>query len=143
LHPAILFLVLWALAFVTLAVALVLMNLYYGIIGNDLTLRSVGQEAVIAGVASLIEGAGVWLVVSFVPTAVRALFIPVLLVAMLYKLAHLEDWSRYDVLLFVMFQIVIGGSGAFLFFCQFQTALILIVVFGGFLAIFASIVRNL
>jgi hypothetical protein len=142
-HPAILFIVLWALAFVTLAVALVLLNLYYDVIGNDLALRSVGQEAALAGVASLIEGAGVWLVVSYVPAAGRALFVPFLLVAILYKLAHLEDWSRYDVLLFLMFQIVIGGSGAFLFFGHFQTALIILGGFGVFLAIFASIVRNL
>ena len=119
-----------------------LLNVYYGLIGNDLSLRSVGQEAAIAGVASFIEGVSAWLVVSFVPTASRALLIPALIVAIIYKLAHLEDWSRYDVLLFLMFQIVIVCSGAFLFFGHFQTAIMIIAVFGAFLAILGSIVRS-
>lgn len=131
-----------ALAFVTLSLALVLLNVYYGLIGNDLSLRSVGQEAAIAGIASLVEGLSVWLVVSFMPTASRALLIPALIVAIIYKLGHLEDWSRYDILLFLMFQMVIGCSGAFLFFGHFQTAIVIIAVFGAFLAVLGSIVRS-
>jgi hypothetical protein len=77
------------------------------LIGNDLTLRSLGQEAAMAGIASLVEGAGVWLVASFVPAAARALFVPALIVALIYKVSHLEDWSRYDVALFLAFQTVI------------------------------------
>ena len=132
----------WALAFVTLSLALVLLNVYYGLIGNDLSLRSLGQEAAIASIASLVEGLSVWLVVSFMPTASRALLIPALIVAIIYKLGHLEDWSRYDILLFLMFQIVIGCSGAFLFFGHFQTVIVIIGVFGAFLAILGSIVRS-
>jgi len=142
-HSAIQLIVLWALAFVTLSVSLVLLSLYYGLIGNDLALRTIQQEAVIAGIASLIEGASVWVVVSFVPTAARALFIPALVVAIIYKVSHLEDWSRYDILLFLMFQIVIGCSGAFCYFGHFQTAIIIVGVFAGFLAILASFVRSL
>ena len=142
-HSAIQLIVFWAIAFVTLCLSLVLLTVYYGLIDNDLTLRTVKQEAIIAGIASLVEGASVWLVVSFVPTAARALFIPALVVAIIYKVSHLEDWSRYDILLFLMFQIVIGCSGAFCYFGHFQTAIILIGVFAGFLAILASFVRSL
>ena len=142
-HPAIQLCILWALAFITLIVALVLLNIFYSVIGNDLALRSVGQEAAIAGIASLVEGLSVWLVVSFVPTAARALFIPALIVAIIYKLGHLEDWSRYDVLLFLTFQVVLASSGALLFFGHFQAVIIIWGVFGAFLAIFGSIARSL
>jgi hypothetical protein len=133
----------WALAFITLCAALVLLNIFYTLIGNDLTLRSVGQEAALAGVASLIEGASGWLVVSFLPGAVRALFIPALIVAILYKVGHLEDWGRYDILLLFLFQIVLGSSGGFLLFGHFQTALVILGVFGAVLAIIASFARDL
>jgi hypothetical protein len=142
-HPAIQLLVLWAVAFITVSLALVLLNIYYGLIGYDLTLRSIGQEAVIAGIASLVEAASVWAVVSFIPTASRALFIPALVVAVIYKVAHLEDWSRYDILWFLVFQIVIAASFAFLFLGHFQAAIIICGVFGLFLAIVASIARSL
>ena len=142
-HSAMHFLSFWALAFVTLSLALVLLNVYYGLIGNDLALRSLGQEAAIAAIASLIEGTSSWLVVSFVPAAARALLIPALIVAIVYKLGHLEDWSRYDLVLFLMFQFVIVSSGAFFFFGHFQAAIITITAFGGFLAILGSLVRSL
>ena len=142
-HSAIQLLVFWALAFFTLCVALMLLNVFYSLIGNDLTLRGLGQEAVIAGIASVVEGAGVWLVASFVPTASRALLVPALIVAIIYKLGHLEDWSRYDVALFLMFQIVIACSGASLIFGHFLTGIIILAVFGVILAIIASIAKSL
>jgi hypothetical protein len=142
-HSAIQVLVLWAAAFVTLSLALVSLNIFYAVIDNDLTLRSVGQEAAIAGIASLVEGASVWLLVVFAPGAARALFIPALVVAIIYKLSHLEDWSRNDVLMFLMFQVVIGISGASLLFGHFKTAIIIMGLFAGILAIIASISRSL
>src|SRR2546430_61793 len=108
-HLAIRLLGFWALAFIMLCAALLLLNIFYTLIGNDLTLRGVGQEAILAGVASLIEGVSVFLIVSFLPAGVRALFIPMLIVAILYKVSHLEDWSRYDILLLLLFQIVLGS----------------------------------
>lgn len=142
-HSALQFLLFWALAFATLCMALGLLNIFYGLIGNDLTLRSLGQEAVIAGIASLVEGGGVWLVASFAPTAARALFVPALVVALIYKLGHLEDWSRYDVALFLAFQIVVVCSALSLFFGHVQTAVTILAIFGGILAIIASIARSL
>jgi hypothetical protein len=142
-HSALQLLLFWGLAFVTLCMALTLLNIFYGLIGNDLTLRGIGQEAAIAGVASLVEGAAAWLVASFDPAAGRALLIPALIVAVIYKLGHLEDWNRYDVALFLTFQIVIVLSGLSLFFGHFQTAIIIWAVFGGILALIASIARSL
>jgi hypothetical protein len=142
-HPVIQFFVFWALAFVSLCAALVLLAIYYSLIGNDLTLRSLGQEAIIAGIASLIEGGSVWLVFTYVPAGARALFIPALAVAVLYKLSHLEDWSRYDVALFLVFQFVITSSGVSLFFGHVQSALIILAVFGAILAVVASISKSL
>ena len=66
-HAAIVLVVYWALAFVSLALAVVLLNIYSSIISNDLELRSVGAEAAIAGVASLVEAAGLWLLIEFIP----------------------------------------------------------------------------
>jgi hypothetical protein len=142
-HVALQLLLFWGLAFVTLCMALTLLNIFYGLIGNDLTLRSLGQEAAIAGIASLVEGAGVWLVASFVPTAARALFVPALIVAFIYKVSHLVDWSRYDVALFLAFQTVIVCLGLSLFFGHFQVAIIIMAVFGGILALIASIAKSL
>jgi hypothetical protein len=142
-HPAIQFLIFWALAFLSLCVALVLFSIFYGLIGNDLILRSAGQEAAIAGFASLIEGASVWLVATYVPTAGRALFVPVFAVAVLYKIAHLEDWNRYDIVLFMVFQLVIVLTGACLFLGQYQVALVTLAVFGVCLFIIASIAKSL
>lgn len=142
-HSALHLLLFWGLAFVTLCAALTLLNVFYALIGNDLTLRSLGQEAVIAGIASLIEGGGAWVVASFVPAAARALIVPALIVALIYKLGHLEDWSRYDVALFLTFQIVIVCSGLSVFFGHVQTAIIILAVFGGILVLIASIAKSL
>lgn len=137
------FVVFWLLAFVTLAAAILLLNIYYQVIGNDLTLRSLQQEAILAGLASLIEGASAWAIISFLPVATRAMFAPAVVVALLYKLSHLEDWTRYDVGLLLLFQVVIASFGGCLFAGHFQAALVIIAVFGGFLALIGSFVRSL
>jgi hypothetical protein len=142
-HAAVQFIVLWVLAFVTLSAALVLLTIYYSVIGNDLVLRTLSQEALVAGVASLIEGAGAWVVISFIPAAARAMFVPALIVAILYKCAHLEDWSRYDLILLLLFQMVITAVGGCVYFGHFQAAIIILAFFGVFLAILGSIVRSL
>lgn len=142
-HTAIHLLGFWAAAFVTLGAALVLLNIFDGVIGNDLILRTVGQEAVIAAIASLVEGGSLWLVVTFVPGGGRALIVPVLIVGLIYKIGHLEDWSRYDVLMLMMFQAVIAGCGLALAFGQFQMAFIVLIVFALALALIAGFARGL
>ena len=133
----------WALAFVTLAAALVLLNIFNGLTDNDLTLHSAGKEAVIAGVASLVEGGSLWLGVTFVPSAARALIIPAIIVALIYKLGHLEDWSRYDIGMLLMFQGVLCAVIVCLFAGQFQAALIVLLVFAFALAVIAAFLRGL
>jgi hypothetical protein len=142
-NPALMFILIWAAAFISLAVALLLLNIYYSIIGNDLSLRPLGQEALIAGIGSLIEGAGAWVVISFLPAAARAMAVPAIIVAILYKLTHLEEWNRYDVALLLLFQIVIRSAAGLLCFGHFEGALVVLVVFVGFLAIVGSVVRDL
>ena len=78
-HFALLLIIFWALAFVTLAAALLLLNIYSNVIGNDIVFRNLRQEATIAAIAFLIEAASVWVILSFVPLAVRALSIPALI----------------------------------------------------------------
>ena len=147
-HAAILLLTFWTLAFVTLCAAVALMSIFYGLIENDLELHSLGKEAVIAGIASLIEGAGVWLVVLFIPVAyralgLRALIIPAIIVALIYKIVHLEDWSRYEVLLLLMFLVVIGNLVASFIFGHFEAAIIVLGGFGLVLAVIAGFAKSL
>jgi hypothetical protein len=142
-HSALQLVGLWALAFVTLSAAMVLLNIYTTWVGNDLTFRSVAQEAVIAGVASLIEGASIWAVLTYIPTAGRALLIPAAVVALLYKITHLEEWSKYDIILLLLIQIALGSAGTALFTGHFLTAVIILSVVGGFLAFLGNFLRNL
>ena len=60
-------LIFWALAFVTLGLALLLANIFFALMEDDLILHSLGREAAIAAVAALIEGASVWVVATFLP----------------------------------------------------------------------------
>jgi uncharacterized membrane protein YhaH (DUF805 family) len=133
----------WALAFVTLAMALFLLSIFFALIEDDLTLLSAGEEAIIAGVASLIEGASVWVVVTFIPLGARALFIPALLVGLIYKVTHLEDWGRYEILLLLLFQLVISAIGAILIFGHFAAALGILVIFAVCLAVTIAFMRGL
>jgi len=142
-HPAIQLVIYWLLAFLTLGIALVLLNIFFGLIGNDLELRSAGLETAIAGVASLVEALSFWLVVTFIPLGSRALIIPIVIVALIYKVAHYEDWGRFDVFILLVFQVVIAFLGVSLFFGHFQTAIFIFVGFGVVLAVIASIARSL
>ena len=142
-HAALVLLGFWVFAFVTLCLALVALNIYSDLIDYGFTLNSVGKEVTLAAICSLIEAASVWAVVTYVPAAARALFIPILVIALLYTLAHLEDWNRFDGLIVVVFQIAIGGFLACLFTGNFGAALIIAMVFVGALAAIGSIAKGL
>jgi hypothetical protein len=142
-HTVLQLLLLWTLGFLTLIAALTLLNVYYGIIDNDLALRSLGQEATLAGVASLIEAGSLWLVLNYVPMAGRALILPALMVALLYTVFHLEDWSRYDAVILLLFQIVIVCIGFCVFSGQVGAAILILVIVVGALALIGSIARSL
>lgn len=140
-HSVTQLLIFWALAFLSLVGALVLLNIFCGLIGDGLELLSLGKEISIASIASLIEAASLWLIASYVPTAARAMIIPALIVAVIYKVAHLEDWNRFELILLLLFQAVVGSLGACLFFGQFRTAMAVIIgmaVFLGIIALFAN-----
>jgi hypothetical protein len=136
-------LLLWALAFLTLVGALILLNVYYGLIDNDLTLRSLPQEAALAAVASLLEAGSVWLVIVYVPAAGRALIIPAVMVAMLYRVFHLEDWTNHDAVILFLLQIVIVAIGFFVLTGHVSVAILILVIVVGALALVGSIVRSL
>ena len=139
---------LWALALVTLCLALLLLAIFFALIENDITLHSLGKEAAIAAVAALIEGASVWVVVTFVPAAYvaiagRALFIPALIVGIIYKVTHLEDWSHYEIIALLLFQLVIAAFGACLLFGHFSTAFTILIVFFICLAVTVAFMKGL
>ena len=142
-HPTIQLLVCWALAFVTLFVALGLLNIFDSAIGHDLSLHGIGKEAVIAGIASLVEGTSVWLVLTYVPSAGRALVVPALIVALIYKASHFEDWSKGDIVMLLVFQLALGLFAGYCIASQFKVAFIILIVFAGLLALIGSIARSL
>jgi hypothetical protein len=142
-HPALQLLLFWVAAFVTLSLSVVLLHLYSNVIDSDATLNSLRAELILAAVVSLMEGASVWAIFTFVPAAVRALFLPALVVALIYKIAHFETWSRYDVSLLLLFQLVLGGSAVLVLTGHFGPALLLLFICGLCLAALAAMVRNL
>jgi hypothetical protein len=138
---------LWVLAFVTLGLALLLSAVFFALIENDLTLHSLGKEAAIAAVASLIEGAGVWAVVTFLPLTgpflASRLFVPAVIVGIIYKATHLEDWSRYEILALLLFQLVISFLGASLLVGHFLVAFGGLFFFAVCLAVTVAFMRGL
>ena len=141
-HHALQLLIFWALAFLTLGAALVCLNIFCSLIENDLELLSLGKEIAVAGVASLIEAAPLWLVVTFLPAAGRAMIIPALIVAVIYKIAHYEDWNRFEIILLLLFQVVIGFFGACLFSGQFKLAMIILIGMAVILGIIAGFAKS-
>jgi hypothetical protein len=142
-HPVLQLFVFWASAFATLCISVVLLKIYSDFIDSDMTLNGMRAELVTAGAASLVEAGSVWTVLAFIPSAVRALILPVLIVGLIYKLTHVETWSRYDVLLLLGFQAVIAGSAAALVLGHFLTAFALVGGLAVCLVIMAAVVRSL
>ena len=71
------------------------------------------------------------------------MIIPVLVVALIYKLVHLEDWGRFEVILLLVFQVVIGCLVAALIFGRFEAALFIAVGFVAGLAVIAGFAKSL
>ena len=143
-HIAIQLLAFWSLAFVTLCAALLLLNIFDSVIGNDLTLQSVGKEAAIAGVASLAEAACLWLAATYAPQAIgRVLVVPALIVLVIYKIAHFEDWSHGDVSMLLGFQLATACVAAMLLTGHFLAAVFILFVFAVILAVIANFMKDL
>jgi len=138
------FLEFWGLSFVTLSVALLLLNLYICFVDSGLDLHSFWKEAMIAGVASAVQGAGWRFSASlFHGNPFRRLVIPGVIVGIIYWIAYLEDWSGNEIGGIVFFQVGILTIGGCAFGGDFKMAAILLVVFGIALAFHASITKSL
>lgn len=142
-HAALHILEFWALAFVSLAATLVLLNVFWNLIEQDLCLKTLGKEAALVGIASFIEAIGLWLLLPLGPGAMRAMILPALLVGVIYKVAHYEDWTRYEIICLLMFQLIIVFAGACLLVGHFSAAIGTLVALGVVLAIAASFLRSL
>jgi hypothetical protein len=141
--PATQFLEYWGLAFVTLCAALVLCSVFFGLIDTELGLDSWRREASIAVVASLVQGAGFWFAASLIPGGVRKQVIPAMIVAIIYSLTHLKDWSGYEIGAILFFQMVIWNAGGFLFAGQLKIAAIILVAAGICLSLIAAVAKSL
>ena len=133
----------WAIAFVTLCLALGLLAVFYRLIDSDLGLDNVRKEAVIAALASAVQAGGLWFSASLLPGRAPRLTVPVLIVALIYKLGHLTDWSGYEMGGIILFQMVLWNTGLCLLAGQFQLALILLGAFALGLAVIGGIAKSL
>lgn len=134
-HAAVELAAFWAFGFLTLCVAVVLLNIFGAVVESDMELLSLGKEVMIAGIASLIEAMGVWLIVLLIPAmsrgvALRAMIIPLIIVALVYKIAHLESWSTFEAGLLLAFQVDISCFIASLISGHFLEAIMVMGVFG-------------
>ena len=134
----------WGISFVTLSVALLLLNLYFRFIDSGMDLHSFWKEAAIAGVASAVQGAGWWFSASlFHGDPFRRLVIPGVIVGIIYWVTHLEDWNGYEIGGIVFFQMGILTIGGCALGGDFKLAAIFSVVFAIALAFHASITKSL
>jgi hypothetical protein len=134
----------WALAFVTLSAALVLLNYYCRFIESDLNFHSVGKEAVVVGVASAVQGAGFWFSASlFQGQPFRRMVIPGIIVAIIYWITHLPDWSGYEVGGIAYFQMALLATGLCLLRGEIQLAAMILGLFFIGLMVIAGIAKGL
>src|SRR5438445_9758905 len=134
----------WALPFVTLCLALVLLSLFYRFIECDLDLHSFRKEVVIAAIASAVQGAGFWFSASlFHGDPFRRLGIPGAIVGIIYWVAHLEDWSGYEIGGIAYFQAAVVIAGLSLVRGEFALGALILGLFAVGLAIIASIAKSL
>jgi hypothetical protein len=107
-----------------------------------------GKESVIAGVASLVEAIGLWLIITYAHGTpaiiiICLLIMPGLIVGLIYKIGHLEDWSHYEIICLLFFQLIVSLIGAGLLTGHFAMAITTAVIFVGVLAIIAGFMRGL
>lgn len=141
-HTALILLGLWALAFVTLCLAVLLLAVFWSLIGQDLDLHTVGKEAGVASAAALVEALGLWLISHFAPKAGMAILFPAVVVALIYKTSHAEDWHRFEIICLLLFQSVLAATGATLVLGHFATAACLLLILLASLGVTAAVLRN-
>ncbi|HSY27617.1 MAG TPA: hypothetical protein VK832_08960 [Burkholderiaceae bacterium] len=147
-HAAIELAAYWAIAFLTLSAAVILLNIFCNVINSDMEMLSTGKEAVISGLASLIEAVGLWLIITFVPDSfrafgLRAMIVPLIITALIYKVMHLESWGIFEIGLLLAFQLAVVCLTASLLTGHFLQAFIVVVISGMILAVIASFANDL
>ena len=75
--------------------------------------------------------------------ALRAMIVPLIIVALIYKVAHFESWSVFEAGLLLAFQVAIGCLIASLISGHFLAAIMLVVGFGIILAVIAAVAKSL
>jgi hypothetical protein len=143
--PAADFLRFWGLSFVTLSVALVLLSVFYRLIDSDLGLHGWGKEAVIAVIASLVQGAGLWVTASIIPGGgLRRQIIPSILVGIIYYATHIEkEWDSYEMAGIFSFQMAVWSVGFFMLTGEFKIAAVVLTGFVGALFIIGNSAKGL
>ena len=147
-HVALKILEFWAIAFLTLALSLVVLNIVWAAIDYDLALHPLSKELGIAAMAALVEGGSVAAMIIFIPASylpmvVRILFIPAIIVGLIYKATHYEDWSRYEVFLLLIFQLLIFGFSLFLLSGHFGMMLLFLGVLMAMCGVIIAIGKSL
>ena len=147
-HIVLKILELWGFAFLTLALALIVLTVIWAVIDYELALHNLGRELSIAAIASLVEGGSVAALImvvpaDFLPVAARAMFIPAIIVGLIYKISHYEDWGRYEIFLLLIFQLLIIGFGLFLLAGHFGSAFLFLGVLIAICAVVIVIGKSL
>jgi hypothetical protein len=127
----------------SLGLAILLLNIFWNLIEQDLDLKDLSHEAIIAGGASMIEAIGLTLLIPLGARGLQAMLIPFLIVGLIYKISHLEDWSHYEIVCLLLFQLIIVAIGASLFLGNFAAAFGIFIVFAVVLAIIVAFIRGL
>jgi hypothetical protein len=65
------------------------------------------------------------------------------MVGLIYKVTHLEDWSRYEIISLLLFQLVIAAVGASLLSGHFAAAIGILFIFAVCLAVTVVFMRGL
>ena len=71
------------------------------------------------------------------------MIVPLIIVALIYKIAHLESWSVFESGLLLAFQVAIGCLIASLISGHFLAAIMVVAVCGIILAVAASFAKSL
>jgi hypothetical protein len=137
------FALLWLAAFGALVAALLLLFVYFRVLGSDLGLNTWRQELMLALVTSAAQAGWSSFVEKLAPTYVRGEWIiPALICLLFYKLSHLEDWDQYEVPAVALSQMLLIVAGHQYLAGQYQFATILLGIFGTILFLIGSIIRS-
>ena len=131
------FLRFWGASFVTLSIALVLMSVFYRLIDCDLGLHGWAKETVLAVIASMFQGVGLWVVYSIAPNGgYRSQVIPTIFVAIIYYATHTgKDWDGWEMTGILLFQVAVSMIGFFALTGELKLAAVVLVSFLGALLI--------